>query len=253
MKGKITAIIVDDEPEAQDLLNGIVEDEFPEISIRGKASNVDQGIELILKQKPNIVFLDIQMPKKNGFELLHELQHLDVNPTIIFITAFDEFAIEAIRHSAFDYLQKPFKVIELKRAISRYKKEFESRDLKKEANLVLDFIHKPRVKFNTRSGFILIDPDEVLYCLADGNYTEIYLRNGQDITVSINLSSVKQMFNNPQMLHCGRSHLIHSKYIVKVNRKERICILKAESDDISISITKQGIKDLEKYLESFNK
>ncbi len=245
----ITVIIVEDEPEAQDLLEGILKDEFTEIEIRGIASNVDQGIELIIKHRPDIVFLDIQMPKKNGFELLHELQHLDTNPTIIFTTAYDEFVIEAIRHSAFDYLQKPIKVVELKLAISRYKKEFKNKDLNKETNAVLDFIHKPRVKFNTRSGFVLVDAEDVIYCLADGNYSEIYLRNGQDITVSINLTNVKKIFDCSNLLHCGRSHLINLKHLAKVNRKERNCILKTENGEISISITKQGVKELEKYLE----
>ena len=249
----ITAIIVDDEPEAQDLLENIIKEEFPNIEIRGIASNVDEGIELIIRNKPEIVFLDIQMQRKNGFELLHELQNLDVNPTIIFTTAYDEFAVEAIRHSAFDYLQKPIKVHELAKTIARYNKESKESDFKQQSKIILEYVHKPRIKFNTRSGFVLIDMDDILYCLAEGNYTEIYLKNGQDITVSITLSGVKQMLNNPQMLHCGRSHLIHSKFIVRVNRKERICILKAESDDVSISITKQGIKDLEKYLENIIK
>ena len=244
---KITVIIVDDEPEAQDLLEGIINDEFTEIKISGIASNVDQGIELIIKHKPNIVFLDIQMPRKNGFELLHELQNMDANPTIIFTTAYDEFAIDAIRHAAFDYLQKPIKLNELERTIARYKKERSTKDFKKQSKIILEYVHKPRIKFNTRSGFVLVDPEEVLYCLADANYTDIFLINDQEITVSYNLSTVEEMFGNSEYVRCGRSHLINSRYLNSVSRKNRNCILSINKNKFEISITKQGIRDLEKF------
>ena len=244
---KIKAIIVDDEPEAQDLLKGIITDEFPEIEIRGIASNVDQGIEQIIKHKPNLVFLDIQMPKKNGFELLHELQNLDINPTIIFTTAYDEFAIDAIRHSAFDYLQKPIKLNELERTIARYKNEQEPNDFKQQSKLVLEFVRKPRIKFNTRSGFVLVDPEEVLYCLADANYTDIFLSNNEEITVSYSITTVQQMFSNSEYVRCGRSHLINTRYLVNVNRKERSCTFSVNNNQIKITLTKQGVRDLERF------
>ncbi len=244
---KIKAIIVDDEPEAQDLLENLISEEFPKIDIKGIASNVDEGIELIIKNKPEIVFLDIQMPRKNGFELLHELQHLDVNPTIIFTTAYDEFAVEAIRHSAFDYLQKPIKVHELERTIARYNKEHIESDFKQQSKIILEYIRKPRIKFNTRSGFVLVDPEEVLYCLADANYTDIHLINSDEITVSYSLTNVQQMFSNSEYVRCGRSHLINTRYLVNVNRKERSCTFSVDSNQIKITITKQGVRDLEKF------
>ena len=244
---KITAIIVDDEPEAQDLLENIIKEEFPNIEIRGIASNVDEGIELIIKKKPEIVFLDIQMPRKNGFELLNELQNLDVDPTIIFTTAYDEFAIKAIRHSAFDYLQKPIKVHELAKTIARYNKESKESDFKQQSKIILEYVRKPRIKFNTRSGFVLVDPEEVLYCLADANYTDIFLINDDEITVSYSLSTVQQMFSNPEFVRCGRSHLINTRYLVNVNRKERSCTFSVNNKQIKITVTKQGVRDLERF------
>jgi len=245
MKDNITAIIIDDESEAQDLLQGILKDEFPEIDLQGIASNVDEGVGLILKLKPDVVFLDIQMPKKNGFELLHELQQLDVHPTIIFTTAFDQFAIEAIRHAAFDYLQKPVKIHELQRTLARYQSKQQNHDFKQQSRRILDYIRKPRIKFNTRSGFILIDPEEVLYCQADANYTDIFLINNQQITVSYNLSVTESMFSNPDFIRCGRSHLINSKYLTQVNRKERSCTFSVKESVMKVVITKQGVRDLE--------
>ncbi|MCD4693145.1 MAG: LytTR family DNA-binding domain-containing protein [Calditrichales bacterium] len=244
---KITAIIVDDEPEAQDLLENIIKDEFPNIEIRGIASNVDEGIELIIRKKPEIVFLDIQMPRKNGFELLQELQHLDVDPSIIFTTAYDEFAIEAIRHSAFDYLQKPIKVHELERTIARYNKESKESDFKQQSKIILEYVRKPRIKFNTRSGFVLVDPEEVLYCLADANYTDIHLINEEEIMVSYNLSTVEEMFSNSEYVRCGRSHLINTRYLINVNRKERSCTFSVNNDHVKITVTKQGVRDLERF------
>lgn len=178
---------------------------------------------------------------------MHELQNLDINPTIIFTTAFDEFAIEAIRHAAFDYLQKPIKLNELERTIARFQKELKPGDFKQQSKIILEYVRKPRIKFNTRSGFVLVDPEEVLYCQADANYTDIFLINDQEITVSYSFSTVKQMFENPEFIRCGRSHLINSRYLIKVNRKDRSCILSVNNNQLEITITKQGVRDLERF------
>ena len=120
----IRAVIVDDEPEAIEFLGSMIDDLSQEEDIRVIAGDTSaaSALNTILKLKPEIVFLDIDMPGKNGFELAEEIVNHNMNPAIIFVTAFDKFAVRAIRHSAFDFLLKPVDPDELRLAISRYKK-----------------------------------------------------------------------------------------------------------------------------------
>lgn len=123
MESKIVrSVIIDDEPDACELLSALLSD-FPNLEVLGCANSVDQGIKLILDGKPDLVFLDIEMPGKNGFDLIHELDFFDRNPYIIFTTAYNEYAIEAIKHAAFDYLLKPIKRIELYKSVERLKRK----------------------------------------------------------------------------------------------------------------------------------
>ena len=117
---KITCIIVDDEKEARDRAECLLK-MFNEIRIIAKIGDSDIAIKKIIEQKPNIVFLDIEMPRKNGFDIVKEIKQNNIFPTFIFVTAYSQYAIAAIKNAAFDYLLKPVDIDELKETIERYK------------------------------------------------------------------------------------------------------------------------------------
>ena len=171
---KIKAIIVDDEPEARDIIASLLAD-FGDVEVLSKDESVDDAYLSIVRHEPDLVFLDIDMPKKNGFELIHKLKASKYSPAVIFITAYNQFAIDAIKHAAFDYLLKPVDIDELKRSIVRYKEEVRSKSTLSRIENLLQALQEEKIRFNARTGTIYINPAEIVYCQADGNYSDLYL------------------------------------------------------------------------------
>ncbi len=241
----ISILIVDDEPEARDLLSMLLE-RIGGIELTGMADCVDEAFKLILTDQPDLVLLDIQMPEKNGFELVRLVHAANLNTGFIFVTAYDEYAIEAIRSSAFDYLLKPVDPDELRKSISRYIDLLEENDIKQQLGEMLQKMgRKARVKVNTRTGFILIDPEEVIHCVAAGNYTEIHLVNSRVETITSNLGSFMEQLPAKSFFRISRSGMINLDYLTRVDYKSGTCRLKADSD-IELKVARNRRKELEK-------
>lgn len=247
MQNTIKAIVVDDEKKARLMLEQLLL-EIQDIELIGSYQGVDEALPGILKKKPDVVFLDVQMPGKNGFELLHELKEFDIDPTIIFITAFDEYAIDAIRHSAFDYITKPIDPGLLEKAVNRYNSEKQRDDKKENIKSLLDYLLPKKVRFNTRSGSIFIDPKEIVYIQAERNYTDIYLTNDKIVTVSLYVSEVYQKLPPQQFLKISRSAFINFEFITKLDRKRRLVFLEAENKSYKLNASLKYIKELESIL-----
>ncbi|MCF6170217.1 MAG: LytTR family DNA-binding domain-containing protein [Bacteroidales bacterium] len=242
----VKAIIVDDEKTARFLLFELLK-EIEGVEVVGSYAGVDEAVAVILKQEPDIVFLDVQMPGKNGFELLHEIKDFDVDPTIIFITAYDEFAIEAIRHSAFDYITKPIDPALLSKSIKRYKSEKADTDKKENISKLLNYILPNKIRFNTRSGAIFINPKEIVYLQAERNYTNIFISTGQCHTVSLYLSEVHEKLPPALFLKVSRSAFINLEFITKLDRKKRLVFLKAEGKQYQLKVGLKYLKVFERF------
>mgnify|MGYP001236178393 CR=1 FL=1 len=242
MEAKIKAIIVDDEQEARDILSNLLL-KFPEVEILDKLSNVDDGITSFLKYRPDIVFLDVQMPKKSGFDFIHEVNSFNINSTIIFTTAYNEYAIEALRHSAFDFLLKPVNRNELQNAINRYKAKSENDCLKSNIEKLfknLSGINK--IKLNTREGYIFIDPDKIFYLEAEGNYTHIFC-DAKKVIATLNLGKIEEMLDGNQFQKISRSVIINVSYLSSIDRKKRTCCLELPEKTIELHISKTHLKN----------
>ena len=170
----INCVIVDDELSAINSLETMLR-EHSWIKIAGTISDSKEAVNKILELKPDLVFMDIQMPEKTGFEIVSELFSNDFKPDFIFVTAFDKFAIEAIRHAAFDYLLKPIAPLEFNKALMRYTLKLNTENhVKNIQSLIENTILKHKIKLSTAGGFTLIDVEEILYIQADWNYAEIF-------------------------------------------------------------------------------
>jgi two-component system LytT family response regulator len=174
MNAKLSTMIIDDEPEAiislELLLKNIdvVEHSF-------STNEPDKAVELFKQWKPDLVFVDIKMSRKDGFEVIEEIHSYNYHPYFIFTTAYDEFALKAIKAGAFEYLLKPVDSTELYEVIKKVLKDKESHNLEKRIEELEKAVQNHRkLRFNTRSGFILIHPDDIFYIEADANYSEIY-------------------------------------------------------------------------------
>jgi two-component system LytT family response regulator len=166
----------------------------------------------------------------------------------IFVTAYDEYAIAAIKASAFDYLLKPVDPVELEDAIDRFRNSREEQILKERIDQLLDSLGVgSRIKLNTRSGFLVIAPEEIVCCIADGNYTRIFLRQGRQEIISSNLGSVESMLDEEGFFRISRSGIINFKYLVQVDTKKGICKLEGEQL-LELKVARNRLKKLETLL-----
>jgi DNA-binding LytR/AlgR family response regulator len=239
-------LIVDDEPDARELLKYILQEQ-DDLVVTGMAANVDEAVEQWKDSSPDLVFLDIQMPGKDGFQFIDAVNELGHEPGIIFVTAFDNYAIQAIRNSVFDYIMKPVRQEELFQAISRFRKRNNQGQVHGLTDLISALRHQEpgKMKLNTRSGYSLINPSDILYCKADGNYTHIQLINGNYELTTQNLGSVESLLQHGSFFRVSRSYLVNIKYLSRVDRKTSQCFLEAGEERCAIKIPPQKIRLLE--------
>jgi two-component system LytT family response regulator len=219
------------------------------IEILGKASNVDEALELILNLSPDIVFLDIQMPEKNGFELVKSLKKYNLCPSVIFVTAHNEYAINAVKMAAFDYLLKPVVFDELKEAIFRFKSERKRKTEERKIETLLETLgKKDKICFNTRTGYIYISSNEIVFCQADVNYTDIHFSHDRKEVVTINIGKVEELLKQSHFFRISRSHLINTEYLVKADRKSKTCELIKDGKAFTIPASHKQIRELEQLI-----
>ena len=238
------AIIVDDEKEARDIL-GILLKDFEMIHVVSIAQDADEAIDAIIKHNPDILFLDIDMPGKDGFDLVKMVNDYGLSPTIVFVTAFNQYAIKAIKFSAFDYLLKPVDVEELDHCIKKFicgahKQDFNSQ--------VKDLIYKldpnNKIRFSNRTGFKMVDPEDILYCKADGNYSTIHYINGEEVVVTYNIGKIGELTEKHNFFRINRSVLINLCYLSEVNHKEKRCVVKGGGSELVFRITGRKMNEL---------
>ena len=222
----ISALIIDDEKRALNVLKLLIEQHLPEIKSVSTALGSAKGIEQIYAKKPDLVFLDVEMPGMTGFEMLEALKDIKVN--VIFTTAYDHYAIRAIRFSAIDYLLKPIDIQELKAAVQKFMKQPVSGDdltplmSNLMSNLVAMQTHKPRLAISTTGGLSFFDIDEIIRCEADNNYTIFYLNEGRRFVSSKTLKEYDELLSEYQFLRVHQSHLINPSYIKEYTQKGMI-------------------------------
>lgn len=213
----ISCVIIDDEKPARDALELMLSHYFSEkVKVLGKSESLKEGVFLIYKHKPDLVFLDIEMPEENGFSLFNYFQ--EVNFSVIFTTAYKEYAINAIKVAALDYILKPVSVDDLKEAIALYEK-------KQLAWISVDSIEKlvnhlnpavanmEKVAFPTFNGFQLEKVNSIIYCKADQNYTNVHTISGKVIMVSKPLNVIEKLLPESIFFRIHRSHTINLNYI----------------------------------------
>ena len=249
IKPTLRTILVDDEPTAITNLEALLK-AHPEIMVIETISDASMAVDSILAQMPDLLFLDIQMPGKTGFEIAHELHEAGVPPAIIFSTGFDKFAIEAIRHAAFDFLVKPVNPVELKQAIDRLR-QTPSKPVQMEqfARLIERTLSRPKIKISTTGGFSLISPADIVYIQADWNYSELFFSNGKSELATMNIGSLEESLPKNIFFRISRSLIINVTYLTKVSRKKREATLVKEEKEYKFPIPLLNIRRLERFLE----
>ena len=210
----LTAIIIDDEPKGRLALKQKLLDYCPEVEVVGEAGDGAEGIKLIDKYGPAIVFLDIEMPRMDGFEMLNHLPEKKFQ--LIFTTAYDQYAIKAIKYAAFDYLLKPIDIEELKTAVSKVAAGTASQTEKKLATLQQNLGSKNsfnKIAIPTLEGLLFFNISDIVHLEAQSNYTIIYFSNHPKLTASRTLKEFEELLPQDTFFRPHHSHLINLNYI----------------------------------------
>lgn len=219
------AIIIEDEKKNITQLKSLLTKHCRQVEILGEASGADQGIELIAEHRPELIFLDIQMPDKSGFDMLAELG--EYNFEVIFVTGHDQFGIQAVKFSALDYLLKPVKPSELIKAVLKA----ENKNRKKQTQeqiLNLLSIMKNSSKTDHRIALPLmkevrfINPEEVIRCESVNNYTQFYLQTNEIVLVSKGIYEIDSLLKEYNFIRCHQSHLVNRKFIKSLLKEDSI-------------------------------
>lgn len=208
--------------------------------------NAEEALKVIIDQQPEIVFLDVQMPVHNGFWLASKLKSMDAQIAVIFTTAYDEFAVEAIRHAAFDYLLKPIVPAELKNAVKNYCQFRNKYNLHKKLEDLKTYLNKDKLRFNTTEGFVMLNISSIIYAEAEGNYTRLFLSNGNDEVVTMQLHALEEKLPERKFIRINRSNMINIDYISSYHRKKRKVVMYDILAKFEFSVSKSGCQRLMK-------
>lgn len=208
----IKALIVEDEQNNREYLGRLIGQHFPDIQLVGAARDVAEGLQRIRQHRPNLIFLDVEMPDGTGFDLLQQAP--TENFSVIFVTAYDHYALEAIRFCAIDYLLKPLKVSDLKAAVQKVIRQLEQQQENQLLRQLLQNLQQPkpgdkRIALPTQEEIILVKVSDIIRCEGENNYTGFHLRGGRYILVSRTLREFEDLLEDYGFLRSHQSHLVN--------------------------------------------
>lgn len=240
----LNVVIVDDEEKARGSVKKMIETYTREVRVVGEAGSVQTGIQTIRELKPEVVLLDIQMPDGSGFDLLQQIDHPDVK--IIFITAYEEYAIKAFKFSALDYLLKPLDPDELTRAL-----EFAGSTLEKEnARIKLEAFmanyqnmanEVKKIVLKTAESIHLVQVSDIIRCEATGNYTKFFFASKNSILVSRTLKKFDEMLNDYGFFRVHQSHLVNLNHILQYEKGDGGSLILTDQKTVPVATRKKEL------------
>lgn len=239
----IKTIIIDDEYNASEFLEKMLRRYFPnKFHICKTCENIDDAVKAIEEHQPDLVFLDIQMPNKNGFELFKEIK--EINFEVIFTTAHSEYAIDAIKRSALDYLLKPINYIDLLGAVNRFEQKNKKENQEKQLNILIENIdsgdtaHK-KIAIATETGFEFVKFNTIIYLEAQNNYTKFNLTNGSSITTSKTLKHFEEILPSELFFRIHKSYLVNMNFIKRFTKGDEQFVELITGQQLPVSIRKK--------------
>ena len=246
-----TTLIVDDEAHARESLSKMLALNFPEIQVLGTASSADEAYEKIIKLNPDLLFLDVEMPNGTGFDLLIRF----AKPTfkVVFVTGFDQYALNAIKFSALDYLLKPINAKELKEAVEKATNQLSNQNGLGDLKNFLSTLQNPRSRKNklaipTQQGLEMIEIQEIMRCEAANGYTIIYLKNEKPIVSSRDLKTYQELLEDYDFFRIHDSHLVSHLHIQKIlNEDGGVLVM---SNETKLPIARRRKSDFLEWLKT---
>ena len=246
----IRTVIIDDEKNAAELVENMLGIYCGSVNVVGKADSVKSGFEMLTEMEPDLVFLDVQMGDGTGFDLLKKFDTIGFK--VIFITAYQEYAINAFRYSAIDYLLKPVNPDHLILAVEKAEKTIKSEDMGLDIKVLLNNMSQPplqrkKIVLKTADRIYVVNVDEITRCESDGSYTHVYLENGSRIMVSKLLKEFDQLLTQDGFVRVHQSHLVNLEYLSYFRRSENNIVMK---DEASVPVSTRKKEELIQWLNN---
>lgn len=242
----ITAVLIDDDVNLREGMKGLLSLYAPDINIIGEADSVATGIETLNKLNPQVVFLDIQMNDGTGFDILEKLSEINgkVTSHVVFITAYEHYAIKAFRFSALDFLLKPVGPDELEKVIDKIRSVLEKDNDYSHIDLLLENIRKKadnfkRIALSNSDGIHLLDISDIIRCESDDNYTKFFIKNRKPILISKTLKEYEELLTEHDFVRIHQSHLINLSYVKSYVKKDNGFVLMVDDSQLPISQRKR--------------
>ncbi len=245
MDSKISCILIEDEEKSMKLLTNLL-NQVPRVKLMDSFSDPRKAMDYVLNNNPDLIFLDIKMPGMNGLQFIDHLIEENIIIPFIFVTAYDEYMIDALRKSAVDYLLKPVSLAQLKESIKRFD-NISADQMIRTVKKTIKNLNSELLRFNFKHGFEIIKTSDIIYLQADGRYSKICLTGNRELTVSQNIGNFENLVHHKNFIRTHRSAIINPNYFKRLNRLNKICILGNEEEEYKIKVSTRGIKDLEDY------
>lgn len=238
----IKTVIIDDDKNIREMLASLFEDYFPEITICATADSVQTGIDAIKKHQPELVTLDIELKGGTGFHILQKIK--PYNFKLIFITAFNHFAMKAIKFSAMDYILKPINEIEFKTGIERVLKEIEDTEVEQQINNFFDIYEKKtqskKIILRTANSIHITDISDIIYCKSDNSYTTFYLNEKEKIIVSKGIKEYDKLLNEYGFFRSHQSYMVNLHYVNRLDKTDGGFLILKDKTEIPVSLRRKA-------------
>ena len=239
----IKAVIIDDEPYCCEILAAMLEADCHDVEVVGICYNASDALSSIRQHSPDLVFLDVEMPKMNGFEMLEQLP--SVNFHLIFTTSYDQYALKAIRFSAIDYLLKPIDREELQKAVQKVKQRIQI-PLPQQLEILMQKIKQPsspvnKIALPTMEGLQLIPIDTIISCESDDNYTTLFQKNRKKILVTRSLKEMEEILEQHSFIRVHRFYLVNLNEIEKYIKGEGGYLVMSDGTTIDVARNKKEV------------
>ena len=239
------AILIDDEPHNLYNLKALLETYCPQVDICALALDAEQGKAALYTHRPDLLFLDIQMPGQDGFGLLRSLAEYDFE--VIFVTAYDQYAIQAMRFSAVDYLLKPVNISELQSAVTRATKQRQLKVQNRQVNYLMQWLEAQsrkedlQIALSTTEETRFVKTNEVVRCESSNNYTTFFLSDGTALLVSKPIYEYDDLLSAYGFIRCHQSHLVNRTFIKSWKKEYGDFLLMADGTQVPISRGKKEV------------
>jgi len=248
---KITCVIIDDEPGNIITLSELLKEYCPEVVISGTASDPVKGLPLIKKIKPKLLFLDIEMPFGNAFDLLDKLG--SVNFEVIFVTAFNHYAVRAFKYAALDYILKPVNIMDLKNAVLKAEEKLKVKSENTRISLLLENLKPenmstPKIALPVSGGLIFEEINNITHLTAEGSYTVVFVKGKKKQVISKNLKEYEDILPKEKFCRIHHSHIININCVKKYYAGHGSYVEMDDGTTIEVSVRKKG-----DFLEKFNR